>query len=700
MLLRNWVIGAVAALAITVSAPASYADEPMAGMTMAGITSPHATIPRSPAAATPVAKCSPQPPGYTQPPSVGGTGATSVSLQVGYDADTQRLCYVAPTLPVAPVIRVGAGNLLSITIQNTLDDTGTDNELNCPIDSYEGEGNYCLPAPQFSDKPGVDGTYYHLMANQAVAADGTTNLHVHGLMVSPRQCSDDTMDTTIYPANWGGPIDSMPSCQTAPNQFTYTYNLPKNHPAGLYWYHDHRHGAAEQETQMGLAGAIVVQDAGDTYRQSIGVTDEILVVTDLPKKGCLIGVSCDIIRPVVAVGRPLHYRRVAQTAPASPSTLDPRIDQVNQAGCAQGASDLTGGTELWTLRLNGADVPEVAPGFPPDSELLAKTMQPGQRQIFRLVNGAADSFVVPQLVLSQNGVQTVQPLEVFARDGVGLADASGTRHFRNFNVAQTPLVVPPAGRIEFVVHAPPVGATLYLQSAQFAPGCGGNAYPARRMLMITAAGTPVSPGAADDSDLLTNEPSLAPYLSTLNDPATIHRTIVFSEYPRSFTYNVTDWLSGPPTTADYDASLTDFFITQVASNDRNFDPKSVTVRPFNMSSDKPMITVHLLGQQRVTEEWLVQNSTLEAHAFHIHQIHFRDITTNSTNPDLQPILDTIVVPPAALVGPIATGIPGAPGWVKLRMTFTQKDIGEFMFHCHILEHEDSGMMAMIAVVAN
>jgi FtsP/CotA-like multicopper oxidase with cupredoxin domain len=38
--------------------------------------------------------------------------------------------------------------------------------------------------------------------------------------------------------------------------------------------------------------------------------------------------------------------------------------------------------------------------------------------------------------------------------------------------------------------------------------------------------------------------------------------------------------------------------------------------------------------------------------------------------------------------------------VRLRMTFTTADIGEFVFHCHILEHEDNGMMGKIKVVAD
>ena len=211
---------------------------------------------------------------------------------------------------------------------------------------------------------------------------------------------------------------------------------------------------------------------------------------------------------------------------------------------------------------------------------------------------------------------------------------------------------------------------------------------------------PVDPGAADDSDLLQNTPSLQPYLSTLGTTATVHRTLVFAEYGRGFTYGVTKWLHGTPTDAQYDPTQTDFYLTEVASDDGEVDRKTTAMKPFTAHNLAPQVVVHLHGQPSVTEEWLIENSTLEIHAFHMHQVHFRDVTAPSDNPDLEPILDTITVPGAPLVGDVATGYPGAPGWVRLRMTFTTADLGEFVYHCHILEHEDNGMMGKIQVVAD
>ena len=89
------------------------------------------------------------------------------------------------------------------------------------------------------------------------------------------------------------------------------------------------------------------------------------------------------------------------------------------------------------------------------------------------------------------------------------------------------------------------------------------------------------------------------------------------------------------------------------------------------------------------EEWTVRNVTGEHHVFHIHQLDFLVTATNGEQSDLLRVLDTINVPYTRN---------GAPGEVKLIMPFLKDRItGRFVYHCHILEHEDGGMMANILV---
>jgi FtsP/CotA-like multicopper oxidase with cupredoxin domain len=87
-----------------------------------------------------------------------------------------------------------------------------------------------------------------------------TNLHVHGLHVSPQGNSDNPF-VIVKPGD----------------AFDYEYRLPSDHPSGLYWYHPHHHGLVADQVFGGLYGAIVVDDP-----LPIPVTRErILVVSDL-----------------------------------------------------------------------------------------------------------------------------------------------------------------------------------------------------------------------------------------------------------------------------------------------------------------------------------------------------------------------------------------------------------------------------------
>lgn len=91
------------------------------------------------------------------------------------------------------------------------------------------------------------------------------------------------------------------------------------------------------------------------------------------------------------------------------------------------------------------------------------------------------------------------------------------------------------------------------------------------------------------------------------------------------------------------------------------------------------------------EEWTVRNVTGEHDVFHIHQTDFLVTESNGERNDIGKVMDTVNVPFARN---------GRPGEVKLIMPFLKERIaGRFVFHCHILEHEDGGMMANINVQA-
>ncbi|XP_078487368.1 uncharacterized protein LOC144745236 [Ciona intestinalis] len=71
----------------------------------------------------------------------------------------------------------------------------------------------------------------------------TTNIHVHGLHISPEGNSDNVF-LTVEP----GAVQQ------------YQFNIPEHHPAGTYWYHPHSHGSGNFQIISGMAGLIIIQD--------------------------------------------------------------------------------------------------------------------------------------------------------------------------------------------------------------------------------------------------------------------------------------------------------------------------------------------------------------------------------------------------------------------------------------------------------
>ena len=125
------------------------------------------------------------------------------------------------------------------------------------------------------------------------------------------------------------------------------------------------------------------------------------------------------------------------------------------------------------------------------------------------------------------------------------------------------------------------------------------------------------------------------------------------------------------------ASPTNFFITVDEATSVLFDP-----------SNPPAITT----TQGAVEDWTIQDRSQENHEFHMHQIHFLLLEQNGVPvpPQQRQFLDMVQIPYWTGTGPYPS--------VKVRMDFRGMDIGDFVYHCHILGHEDNGMMATIRVL--
>jgi FtsP/CotA-like multicopper oxidase with cupredoxin domain len=549
--------------------------------------------------------------------------AAPAGLTLTVRQDGRRLCYVAGDVADPPVIHVRQGDDLTVTLQNEIVDPAA-------IDAVTAAGELKRANVAVSRAAG----FYPVILGKRHTATGATNLHVHGFAVPPVAPQDDVLmnctDPAIGPALCGQ------------RRFTYRYHLPADMPEGLYWYHPHMHGEVQAQMLMGLSGAIVVEGPGDDARRAAGISERVLIVRqDQDLDG---GKTSTAAMTAAAADAAF---------PAAGGNDAMTVDTAHELLCS-----LTSGIDQ--ISLNGAPIPT---GDAPDSALASLTIAPGTKQLWRLLNAATDAFLDLALV-DEHG--NALPLEIAARDGAPLTDDAGKRlHPAPTTEAQ---LVPPAGRLEFLVSAPPRGVKAYLLTRAVLTGCAGDQLPERRLAVVTAspaASSPAPPPAAEAAPA-----SLLDFFSGLMSRKTDRKRILaFAEYPR-------------PGSADE----TDFYIAERT-------PGAV-FKPFTMG-DPPMITV----AAGTTEEWTIENWTNELHAFHIHQLHFRVLEVNGKRVDDPPLLDTVTVPFAT-----ATGYrdrqegPVKPGRVIVKLYFPAALAGDIPFHCHLADHEDNGMMGVVRVV--
>ena len=96
-----------------------------------------------------------------------------------------------------------------------------------------------------------------------------TNLHFHGLHVSPDAPQDDVITMMAMPGQL----------------LHYIVNIPLDQPPGLYWYHTHPHGESYQQDLDGMSGAIVI-DGMERYVPEVQhLRERILVLRDRVLEG-------------------------------------------------------------------------------------------------------------------------------------------------------------------------------------------------------------------------------------------------------------------------------------------------------------------------------------------------------------------------------------------------------------------------------
>lgn len=379
-----------------------------------------------------------------------------------------------------------------------------------------------------------------------------TNLHVHGLHVSP-EGNGDNVFTAVGPGS----------------SFDYEYQLPGNHPPGVYWYHPHHHGMVADQIFAGLFGAIIVEDPEPIEASS----ERVLVVSDTS------------------------------------------VDAVGNIGAASAMDRMTG-REGNLLLVNGQSNPLFS-------------AVPGQRERWRIVNACVARY----LRLRLDG----QKLQLLGRD-------SG-RFDKPQDVED--LLLTPGNRVDLLVTAAAGESVL-------------RAFRYNRGSMAGMMGAGPAPGSTTDGP----------------------------EGAALATFRVTGESAAPPPPIPVQPAPADLRQSTVAAHRQiilstgmgmgggGMMRFTINGREFDASRTD---TTAAAG---TVEEWTLVNTGPMDHPFHLHVWPMQVLGDNAqagSSPDLR---DVVNIP--------------ANGQVKVRISFADFR-GRSAYHCHILDHEDLGMMAAIEV---
>jgi FtsP/CotA-like multicopper oxidase with cupredoxin domain len=333
---------------------------------------------------------------------------------------------------------------------------------------------------------------------------------------------------------------------------------------------------------------------------------------------------------------------------APPAKSEPVVPKFLIDRDGDAANNGTGfGKPAKDLSINYVPVPY--PDYPPATI----EMKPGEKQLWRVLNASAITYLNLSVLFNR----VPQSLGLVAMDGVpmNLNDS-----LKDSVDPQNHIGLPPGARVEFIVNGPAEGVTGLLVTRTVDTGPGGENDTNRMLAKIVA-----SPNAPESRTKLESSPQpLAPSSEAwLGSVAPVLvRHLYFSE-------KLTD--PNDPTSA------VEFYLTVDGQEPRMFD----------MSSDIP----NIVAKQGTVEDWVIENRSRELHAFHIHQLHFLLLEYSGRQVNEDFLRDTVNVP-------YYDGRSLAYPSVRVRMDFRDPNIvGTFVYHCHLLEHEDKGMMGSIRV---
>ncbi len=515
----------------------------------------------------------------------------------------------------------------------------------------------------------------------------STNLHSHGLWVSPSGNSDNVL-ITIRPKV----------------SFEYEYNIPATHPAGTFWYHPHQHGSTALQVSSGMAGALIIDgvraptltrsgdidtllrdETGTAFRERLvllqqvqyACTDsqgrvKVKMVKGVDSSGKPVNNVVDWVCDAGDVGRIEDYTGVAVNTDASGGVpVGTTIDEYSLFGPSSWAE-----SKRYTS-VNGQILPRFADAIAGRVERW-RNIHAGIRDSINLQFVPMRKSAKPELLrnltqhaqwISQNCVGA--PLTQFEIASDGLTHGQAIR--------KTQTILQPGYRSDLLMVFPNAGEYCVIDGNLPAIGSVSGDAESRRLLG-TVSVSPGLPVGNDPTAYLTRQLTIA---ARLWMPVDV-RQKVMDDLAR-------------------DLRL-DAFLPHATITDAELTPNSGQKVEFNIAGGKFMVDGEAYDPKSArdlvlgnVEEWTL-TSLRGSHPFHIHVNPFQ----------VSRILDPHGVD-VSVPGSSDSEYAGTKGiWkdtlfvkggYKLYVrTRYQRYIGEYVLHCHILDHEDQGMMQNVRVL--
>ena len=494
----------------------------------------------------------------------------------------------------------------------------------------------------------------------------TTNLHSHGLWVSPAGNSDNVL-LSIPP-------------QTS---FTYEYNVPDDHPAGTFWYHPHRHGSTALQVSSGMAGALVITGNRAPTMDTPGDIDVLLrdennrpygervLLFQQAQYACFnaegkVETVPEGTRWVCNEGPKVKPQQIGeirdydqQFSPDAQWAATGRYTSINGRVQPVIGGIMAGRFERW--RLVHAGVRESV-----------------NLRFYRLRNGAPDFRNVPGVAqarwINDNCTGAALTSWQIAADGLTLARAMPVDQSR----------LQPGYRADILTWFPAAGQYCVIDD-NVANGISG-AESKRLLALADVKGA--GPAPTDPKATLYRQMGAAAVKAMPRPDQQAVRTAVLDGLAQDLRLDRFVWHK---TIAPAELTGRQKLQFEIVTGGPKtlFQVDGQPYKPDRIDRELPLGGV---------EEWTM-TSTLANHPFHIHVNPFQVASVlDDKNRD-------VTVPGSASFDPDYANMIGQwkdtlfvkKGYTVAVRTRYQRYIGEYVLHCHILDHEDQGMMQNVRV---